>query len=447
MIVGIYKDTFRIKGREVLHTKNPTEMLSDLYGQDAYVGAMADGAYTILSIEKLIRQLPVSADLTLSINDFIVGHLTDFILDSCKSDSDVPLQSIYTAQFPNRVVAVDPFSENDLDVAYTSLRQPDLRNDQHYKIWLNDLVITSGSRDLSNSLVAVNGVFHRTIHHNGELFVAGGYANMVNCNQRQLAMLDTTKVGGHTIVPITEDMIVNTVDEPLSKGVHIKMPTGISLSQVSTCVVIHGRLAVFDGTYQVVGPNRLKINTNQIDLIHHILHHPLTMYSRAYRASGLIIPDAETPQDVNPIPIPYDDTNPLYTEHLDTDGLVSSTDVTSDEFIRNALTSRHSFIVLINTPKLYLRKYDLTTTSQIGQFELRSEDTPRGILRYNHTWTLPYTIRTSSSHQHTVSVNARRLSDDVYKEALDVVNIPTPWMDARIQNRRQRAELIDLYTA
>lgn len=444
-----YKRTFVIQGRVINETVDASAILSDLIAANAYVSIIRDERLVVLSIGRLMTNYEVVVDTSLTIGVFVSDHLTDEIVDSLYSDDVIPLRNVYTKAFDHRMVVVDPQAITTYDVAYTSIKTPSLRNEPTNREWANDLVISSNDADvtLDNAIVAVNGIFHKHVLFNDELFVAGGFANMKMSGGREVTLIDTASLGGHEIVPITAEMIVPVDSGPLIDGFKLKLPTGKVFGGKTALLVIHGQMMILDASYQIVSPSVMKVNMNAIDLVHLVIHHPMTKWSRRYRAPGLIYPNADIPNDPDALPDLYDDQNPLYADPIDeSTGVVTVANITSDTNITNMLVEGQSFIVLINNPDVYQKQYNLRPAAAVGIYELISEDTPRGLLQYNKMWSLPFTILSSEDHQHTVSVNARRIGDDLYKTMLDQSIVDAPWFDSREKNRQLSARLIELYS-
>lgn len=442
-----YRTTFHIQDRTITQTTDDTQTLQALAESRAYVGALVNGIYTILDMARLQMKTIGNLDESQTIKNFLENHLTDLQKDTAAVSDVIPLRHLLTKRFTSRIEATDALGNAEIQVSYTSMRTPDIRDDIYHREWANDLVISSAVKPLDNCLVSVNGLFHRTVHHNSELYVAGGYANMKRAQMTETALYDTATVGGHTTIPITEEMVSQITDVPLAENFYIDLPDGVSLTGKTLAMVLHGKLMIFDGSYRIVSPTRIKVLAHQIDIPHLIMHHPLTKYSRNYRAPGFVFPGLQTPQDPGFLPPLYDDTNLLYANPLDSDGIIDYASLTSDSMITNLLTDGQSFLIIFNNDRLYTRKYNVFPTYTPGQYETTSEDTPRGILRYNHMWCLPYTILTAKDRQHTFTVAARRLGDDLYKTMLDPGGIPAPWLDTFETQRKPHVELLEIYTA
>lgn len=438
-----YASSFVIIDREVVEVKNPNELLSSLIATSAIVSVLRDGQYRFLKINRLHRKTLASVDETLEISDFLENHLTDLMYDTLVIETPFPIKSLLTGRFNNRVEVTDP--HKSCHIEYTSIRTPDIRNSLNLKDWMNDIVISCEGEDLSNSLISINGILHRTIHFGGELFVSQGYTNMKTSNMYEMSRIDTSMIGGHTVVPITEDMILNTEDEKLSNGARLKLPDGHTFKDKTVLLVMHGKLFILDDYYKVTGENTLKVNTNKFDIKHFIINHPLTRWSKAYRSSSLFSLDSDVVANENALPEALPSDSPLYTDFIDENGVIPASYLSGDQIFKDLLISRHSFIVIINNANVFKRSFGMDPFLSPGSYQVKSEGTPRGILMYNDMWTFPYTIMSSSSRYHTLNIHARRLKKDVTKTMINPSTIPAPWHLRNLKDDVPKIQLIELY--
>ena len=444
MIVAVYKTTYQIDGREIVEVLDVDATLEALMASNSYVIVFVNEILRVFAMNKLQRLTTPDVDLTLTLDVFLEDHLTDLLVDILSTDTMIPLKDMYTGRFNKRVVTLDPMAHADYHVSYTSMKTPTIRDDPYHQVWANDLVITSDT-DLTNSLVAVNGLFHRTVLFEEELFVAGGYANIKRAGTKEMLLVDTTLVGGHTTIPITEEMIIQVDESPLKQGFKLRLPGETAFTGKTAMLVIHGQLYLPGRGHKVVGPQVLKVNTNQVDLVSLRVNHPMTKWSRKYRLPGFIYQTQYLPSAENALEDLYDDTSPLYADPLDLNGVIDTDNILSNEAITSMLVAGQSFIVLLNTPQLYMKRYHPWSSLVPGQYAIGSQDTPRGILIYDHMWALPYTILSAYDKQHHFTVAARRIGDDAYKTTLDQEKIEAPWLDSHSDDRIPALELVELY--
>lgn len=498
-----YVTTQVVNGRDIKEYDAPYQPLSEIVTSKAYVLVLYKNEYILLNIPRLIRNSPnLNVDVTLL--SFIATHLTEDMLAGYKVEGYIPRIDYETGRFNHRIEAFDGHAESGMTVAYTSVHAPDIRNDEHKRDTLNDLVLSSTKRSLNNCLVSVNGVFHRTVMFEGELYAREAFHNMKNSNMKHLAVYDTASVGGHKTISLTLDMLRNTDEQDIRQGAYLTLPDDVTLSGKTLMMVIDGYLFAFDGSYQIVGPRTVKVHTNKIDLVNNFLHNPNTRYLHNYKKDlddpepgGIVdIQDIITHwiQDIWPFEGVDRDVNkaayhmfqylPKYSKsprvremiryyfesvfphtgrtgdtalvQLDPSGwagvitditkLMDYEDFTSEEFVYNRLFSQHSFFIVINNDKIYQRRYVLQPTVEADQFDSRYLDRPRGFLRYNRQKILPYVQYSSKSPQNTLSLGFNHGHNDVYKTILNPTHIPSPVFDVKTSEMKFEAELLEFYS-
>jgi hypothetical protein len=442
-----YLRTFSIADRIISEHDSGDETLAELIANGRYVEfADNDTVHRIIRPRRLATSVVDDVGDDTEIGTFISDHMTDDIRDSVLANDHIPSRHILDG-FTKRITFVDPHAESGYSVGYTSFNAPSDRNNPHRQMAMNDLVITPPTGvSLANAIVSINGYIHRSVLFEGELYVAGAYANMKRCNMTEMALMDTTKVGGHTAVNITEEMVSAVGNSAFKNGVYITLPESYTLTDKTAFIVFHGRLFALDGFYKIISDRTIKLLLNKIDIVHWIMHHPMTQYSRRWRAPGKIYPlSAIDPEDDALSPL-YDDDNPLYADPLDVNGSVTTADILTDNFIMGMLTEGQSQVIILNTKKMYRRVTEPLPTTHPGEYESFRPETPRGILWYNYQWTLPYTLTSSDSHQHIIRVNARRLGDDRYRNSKDQDVIPAPGYDTKETNRKPPVKMVEFYT-
>lgn len=101
-------------------------------------------------------------------------------------------------------------------------------------------------------------------------------------------------------------------------------------------------------------------------------------------------------------------------------------------FVYNTLLSKHSFFVVVNNPRLYKKKYQVTKTHSQSQFVHYGKDTPRGTFLYNNQHAVPYVLYSNDRrYEHNFSIRHVKLCLDAYKTAIDPPAIPSPLYDIK----------------
>ena len=273
-----YIATYVISNGEISLTKDGTQTLNDLAGQKVYLRISKNNIiYTIDLARYMLHQRNIDLSSTLTA---IVGTLTDAQILAYTS-TDIPTLDPDTGALTSRINAYDAATAPDLTVSWTSIGSPGIRNDVYRRASMNDLVLSSKSRDLSNSLVAVNGVFHKTYLYNKELYVQDGYANIKNTRRDEISVYDTTSVGGHTILPIRIPNIDASNKTP-HNGVTLTFCRDVDFTNKTLLLVIGGYLHALDGTYRIIAKNRIVVDICKLDLIDEFIHNPNTIYTKAH---------------------------------------------------------------------------------------------------------------------------------------------------------------------
>lgn len=509
-----YLTTYLVTGREIRERVDAAQPLSQLTSGQVYARVQATDHKPVVDVTAmLVRETAI--DFTQGLAAFLAARLTDLALARYTSTA-LPLPDPASGRFLRRVEALDGHADPSLTVAYTALGTPDVRNDAHRRGQLNDLVLSSPSRDLTHCLAAVNGVFHRCLPYQGELFVVDGYANMKNAKKTALAVYDTRAVGGHRIIALDDTMISNTEAQDLRHSIYLTLPADVDLSNKTTWLVIDGRLHACDGAYAVLGPRQLKIRTGRLELLTNWIHNPNTVYREdlsgqeirdpyapppdplaAYHALSLaqkldhymtttwpfsgrsgqphtgaaftgyayvdrfpkepplaqkietyftrVYPTAGVERDGRAAGVSQFKYSALYEAAVEITQTIPRAQLDSVGFVQNALLSQHSYLIVLNTPRLYTRVYPLIPTTAPTQYEYRGRDTPRGLLRYAGAFALPYVLYTAPDGQHTVSIEHAKLEQDLFTQAHQPLAIPAPYFDATASAPQQPAELIEFF--
>ena len=272
-IQTIYKDGYRFT-----YTVAPDETLSEITSHtDVFTDIRYKEKVIAMDLLKMLQK-ESRVDWSLDVKTFIESRITTDTLAYRYKAQNRPKTAAIDGKYTKRVKAYDPVRDPKTQIESTSLKTPSLRDDPRYKASLLDLVVSSSEKTFENHLAAINGVFHRALTCNGELFILAGYSNIVNENACDVALFDTTDIGGHHCVSISSDMIENTPEQSKTQSIYLRLPENIDLKNTTPCLVLNGSLYAFDETITPLSGNRLKIHMNQIDYIHEYLHNPNTPF-------------------------------------------------------------------------------------------------------------------------------------------------------------------------
>lgn len=491
-----YIATYIVSGKEINNTTDGTQTLSSVIGKKAYLYVSTSGSNAVIDLAMyMLREKSLNYTTQLTA---VASSLTDLQIASYESE-DIPFVDQVSGGFDNRLAAYDAYITSDVNVSWCSIDSPDVRDDIYQKDQSNDLVISSTTKDFSNALVAVNGVFHKTYFFNKELYVQGGFSNIKTAKQNKVAIYDTTTLGGHLVVPITQANIDPSNNAPFS-GVTLTFPN-IDFTGMTVLLVLGGYLYALDDTYQLINTNRLRIDTCKIDLIDQFLHDPNTSYVKDN--ISVVVSDTSGPPPsveneiayylqsvypnaianvstavnfisfnlfsdyVSPILTPADEiTNFLsswpitapngasvmfaqYEKYMPPTSVIngiSPSDFTDPRWVYALLTQPNSFLIAIKNSTVYKRTYELSRTQIPGQYVCYSAgDTPRGILQYDKNRSLPYLVSAESNNlNYNFSIDYEKINRDAYKTAISPATIPSPSVDVR-DDINYPVRLLELY--
>lgn len=340
---------------------NLTTPLVNFLRKDAHLVLESDAYYYTVSLARILTVIP-KLDLTKPIGTVFTSLLSDAFVSQFQS-TGIPVQT--TSHFyTNRLSVFNPTSYKDHKVHFTSVNTPHIRDDASKKGFLDDLAIVS-DRDMSNYLVAVNGVFHKTVYLDGVLYVVDGFRNIRLKGRQDITIVDTREIGGHTIIPLTS---ANVTKSDYQHPALVKLTESIVGKTIFP--VIDGYFYHQDhGAIDYAAPKRLRIRTNRLPLIQQFRHNPRTVYSRDHYGS-------DVPVSSRNYVDPYDSVF-LDKTYLTTDTLAN------EDFQYSRLTAFHSFLVVVNNPKLFSLTTDLVPTGTPQFYQDLSNRPLSGMLNYD----------------------------------------------------------------
>lgn len=427
--------------------------VSDGYDQtvSTFIGKSAYGVVT------LDGQVPVAVDLNkiISSAEFITPALTyrdvvSIYFQTHPSDDVVvnflPKVDRTTNRFEHRLKVYDPRATVGWTIDFGDIDNPAIRSDLDRVGTLDDLILTPPSDIIpENILVSVNGIMHKTIVFDGLIFVQDAYATIRQTGQFEIVVADTTTLGGHQIIPITEDMICVNPDHFLSY-VNLASPSLI-LDGKSVLLSLDGYLQVFNELYAIRDRSSITIKPNRIDYIENYLYSPSMRRVRDVMA----VTNVSNPYDPSQVIVPetgprYRDRNDAYLYAFVDTYTIPRDQLTSFAFFKQRLLSPHSFLVLINNPHVYRLDYALITRGESRMFESYVQDMPRGLLFYGRGYLFPYTSTYNlNSNQHLIFIDQEDRRSKVYQSGMNSPAFPSARMDWRDDTLRPDARMIELY--
>ena len=389
-----------VNGRKISRSDVTTQTIADVIAisgeNHIQILDTSTNSQMTVSISRYVQSYS-KVDMTMSITTF-VSTMSDLVRNSIASD--VPYlntQGIY----PNLIRTYDPLGAQDISVSWTSVNNPeDLDNTQKLSSY-NDLLLTpSGTRDLTNTLVCVNSVIHPTVLWNGSLFVVDGLYTMRNSQRKDMTCINTTLVGGHTTIPLTSSNVTGTQINALK----ITLPQGRSFVGTTAFVVIDGYLYYPDEILTIENETTAILHGNRIPFITQYRHNPKTKYTDDTFGDNWNwgIPKTDPQITAPPVPmtsIPSAANDPYVNLFLNKRAVPTST-LLSFDFQYSRVISAHSFIVLVNTPSLYMQQTPLFPITRVGTYGYAKDSGPDGLLRYG-VGLCPSYVKLSSRYGQT----------------------------------------------
>ena len=461
MSVYQYYHTYVVEDGQITDTNDETQLLSSFLQKRVYIIVSKYNVNTLimLNIKDYISK-ESNINLNLSIAEFC-DNLNDLLVLKYTSN-DIPLKNITTGAFDNRLKIYDANSLKDVDISYTSISDPSNKNNKYSFFQSNDLVLTSDSnRDFTNCLITVNGVFHSTEYYNNNFFVKNGFSNIKNTKQKNVCLIDTTNLGGHSTIPITLEDIEIPSGSSIPSSITLNFKNANFLNK-TIIPVIYGYPLLNKDFFKVLDNTRIKIYINRIDYIYQFLKSPNTLFSKynsylidRHREFYIDTPEPDiidsivdlmtveytkfmtynkphtgivdfgkredTPEMVNSLDVFFSDFYPkMVSEDRDVNliefensqyynqlknlfNIIKKSHLQSKDFILQLLTMFNSFIITINNPDIFIKNYKCYSLNNKGyMYTCKSKDTPRGLLVYNKSFVLPYNICTDGTHNHHI---------------------------------------------
>jgi hypothetical protein len=325
-----------------------TQPLSSFIGKDAYLVVRETLTYHVLPIGRLMTVIPKLV-MTTPIKDAFTALFDDMFIKRYEV-FNIPIQDDNGMYLKNMKV-FNPIAYKDYKVHFTSVNTPEIIDDITRKGFLDDLVIVS-DQDMTHCLVAVNGVFHQTRYLNGRLYVIDGFRTIRLTGRKDVVVVDTKELGGHTIIPLTSTNV-----KPSAYQQSTVITTQQSILRKSIFAVIDGYFYHRDqNVISVIDNKHLSLKVNKMPLIQQFRHNPRTLKK----------PDrfgSEVNQSSRQYIDPYET---VFLNKRQTDSAALKT----AEFQYSRLTSYHSFLVVMNNPDLFTLSMDITPT---GTPQLYSE--------------------------------------------------------------------------
>lgn len=379
-----------------------TKTLVNFTTTESYLVVKKNSFTVVLSVNNIINALP-NFDKNKPIGTVFNNLLTDSFVEQFQTTT-IPL-AITPGLYHQRLRVLNPISYKDYTVHFTSIDTPYLVDEPDKRGYLDDLVIHS-TDDLSHCLVAVNGVFHQTKYLNNALFVLDGYRTIRVSGRKDIVLVDTKEIGGHTIIPLTPTNVSKPAYQQAAV-VHLDQ----SLANKTIFAVIDGYFYHRDqNVIKVADQTHLKISCNKLPLIQQFRHNPRTV-----RRLDRYGPDATQ-------------TSRKYTD--DYEGIflnnshVATSQLANADFQYSRLTHFHSFLVVFNNPNLYTVSTNVIPTGTPQFYSDPSSRALSGMVTYGCGLCPSYLIWRDPYHRKSIFFTDQDYDLDWQDHSLNPKYIP-----------------------
>lgn len=403
------------KGDRLTYGTDMSQPLQTYTGIQLYAKTYMNNAYVYVDVSRMMTLIP-QVDMTQPLSTFLSGLNTLTVQNY--TDVSIPVPDASSGLLMHRITTIDPFARDGWAVDYTSIVVPDVVSDAYRITMCDDLRISPPAGVDPNSLIPiVNGVFHQSVVYNNAVYALDGFANIRMTDKKQVLVIDTSTVGGHTFMPFTDDMIVSP-DADLASGCIVKLPDG-TLTGKTAFLVIDGYVYWDNQYFRRLTDSAIKVNTNFINWPYQFTKHPLTKFADDgfgdwslwenpffQQESPVVVP-------TNPKKYPSKSTDPYLTTFLGNAGVDRATLMTP-AFIRSRFTQPNSGLIIINHPMLFRSELDLVADYPPTQYTAVVNDTPRGIMTYGPGYLYPYSCLYGMNGRHRVFISDPDIYDDLY---------------------------------
>lgn len=416
--------TVSTRGNKLTESSDLTRTLSSVLMTQTYLVLEKDSRWTVIDLDKLVlfeqninTALPLATALSAVLSDIVVMRYTV---------THVPTKN-RLGLYENRLRVFSPISYKDYKVQFTSVDTPAVVDDVTRKGYLDDLVVTS-AEDLSHCLAAVNGVFHKTVMFEKKLYILDGFRTCRISGRKDVTLVDTRLLGGHSVIPLTTNNVRLTSYNALAT---VTLPA--SAKGKSVFLVVDGYFYHLEqDVFYFADDTHIKIKTHKLPLITQFRHNPRTM--RTKDRFGIDAPQGSRK---------YTDA---YSAKLLDSRFVPQTELTTLAFQQSRLTHYHSFLVVMDAPAVYPVSLDVTPTGTPQFYIDHSDRFLSGMMRYSAGLCPSYLIFRDPFKRKLIWIQEQDNSLDYQAESISPAFLPAPSPDP-IESAGLPARFIDYVSA
>ena len=388
-----------VKDKYTLSEKSDLSVpLSQLVGKDAYLVVQDThrNKYT-LSISQMITFIP-NLNKALHLDTVFNSILTDINVERY-NDSTIPVAK-NSGYYQNRLRVLNPISYKEYAVHFTSVNRPEIIDETINKGTLDDIVIKS-DENLSQSLVAVNGVFHKTSLLGNDLYVLDGFRTMRLTGRNDMTLVDTSKIGGHSIIDLNPS---NVSLSGYNGRAVITLPS--SILNKTICIVVDGYFYHLESeVLSIIDDTHVSVDLTKLLLIKQFRHNPRTVYK----------PD-RFGESVSQYSSKYRD--PFDVVFLNKNQVPMST-FTSLDFQLSRLRAYHSFLVVFNRPNIFSIRREVVPTDTQRFYYDYTKLPLSGMLSFNCGLCPSYLIHQETKHRRQIFISDQDEIVDYFDQTIN----------------------------
>lgn len=413
-----------VTNRRLTESTDLTQPLTAYQSIESYLVVVKNLTNYVVSLPQIFL-LAQGIDFTQPVATALTAVLTDQFVAQYGTTT-IPVTNTQ-GSYSKRMKVYDGIAYKSDVVHFTSTDQTDIVDDMRLKGTLDDLMITS-DQDLSQCLVAVNGVFHKTAWLNDKLYVLDGFRTMRLSDAKDVTVVDTSLIGGHTIIPITPSMVSLTA---YNGTAYLTLPQ--SIAGKTAFLVVDGYFYHLDAKiFNIADATHIRIPMGRLPLISQFRHNPRTVYRQDRYG------DSVSQQSTK-----YTDA---YTSLFLNQSQLPTATFQTTAFQLSRLSAFHSFVVVVNNPALYVQSAELIPSGNPQYYSDYSNQTISGMMVYGCGLCPSYLIKEDPWKRKSIFIQKQDNDTDLWLQSYHPRFVPALDADPRAAAQIS-ARLIDYISA